>query len=343
MKSPWANLALLGILITLFLTGYLGLVNGQEQAAWRLWLHGIAAYALILLFIWKGGIILDAYRRKTRWTRQRLLFTLLLILLLIVAGIGLLWSFYGPLAIGGFSLVSLHIYLAIPLMLLMIWHSWRQRFIFRVKGAAGRRLLLGAGFTAVLGTFLWRTAEWGKTLLAWPGAARRFTGSYEQGSLTGRFPVVSWINDAPAPVDLAEWRLRIDGAVAEKRSFSYEDLLALPPTSAEAVLDCTGGWYTRQIWEGVSLAGLLEAAGIAPEAASVTLEAITGYTRRFPLVELPDMLLALRVAGAPLSHGHGAPLRLVIPGQRGVEWVKWITAIHLNTTSAIWQPPLPLE
>ena len=134
MKAPWANVALLGILAALLVTGYLGLVSGQEQAAWRLWLHGIAAYALIVIFVWKGGIILDAYRRKNRWTRQRVLFAVLLALLLAVVGMGLLWTMQGPITIGGFSLVSLHIYVALPVMVLVAWHVWRQRFIFRVKG-----------------------------------------------------------------------------------------------------------------------------------------------------------------------------------------------------------------
>lgn len=64
MKFPWANIALLIFLITLTASGYLGLVNGHEKAAWRLWLHGISAYAVIALFVWKSRIILDAYRRK---------------------------------------------------------------------------------------------------------------------------------------------------------------------------------------------------------------------------------------------------------------------------------------
>jgi hypothetical protein len=64
MKAPWANVALLALLLTLVISGYLGLVSGEERSAWRLWLHGIAAYALIVLFVWKGAIILDAYRRK---------------------------------------------------------------------------------------------------------------------------------------------------------------------------------------------------------------------------------------------------------------------------------------
>ncbi len=45
------------------------------------------------------------------------------------------------------------------------------------------------------------------------------------------------------------------------------------------------------------------------------------------------MLLATRVGGEPLSHGHGAPVRLVAPGRRGFQWVKWVTRLELRSDS----------
>ena len=86
-----------------------------------------------------------------------------------------------------------------------------------------------------------------------------------------------------------------------------------------------------------------------PAAASVTFEAVSGYRRRFPLDEAAGALLALGTADElgdayrPLSHGHGAPARVVLPGQRGMEWVKWLAVIRVNESGALWQSPLPLR
>jgi DMSO/TMAO reductase YedYZ molybdopterin-dependent catalytic subunit len=353
MKTPWVNILLLALLVIQATTGYFGFTNGREAAAWLLWLHGIVAYALALLMFLKAGIILDAWRRKKRWTGRRVGFVVVLALLGLTLLSGLLWTFNGPIYLGGFSLVSLHIYVAVPLMLLMLWHAWHMRFIWRVEGATGRRLFLGGLVATAAGAMLWLVVGRAKAWAGLAGAARRFTGSYETGSFTGDFPVVSWIADRPPPVDVAAWRLRVEGAVGRPLSLSYADVARLPRREIVAALDCTGGWYSVQRWQGVSVGELLERVGVSERAASVTFEAVSGYRRRFPLSEARGYLLALGVlpdaapgqpdAFRPLDHGHGAPARLVAPGERGMEWVKWVTRIHVNKTSAYAQSPLPLQ
>jgi DMSO/TMAO reductase YedYZ molybdopterin-dependent catalytic subunit len=348
MKTPWVNILLLVLLLIQTLTGYLGLTNGHQPRAWVLWLHGIIAYALTLLLFVKAGVIVDAWRRKKRWTWPRVLFLINLILLLVTLLAGLLWTFDGPLYLSGFSLVSLHIYLAVPLMVLMLWHSLRMRFIFRVRGATGRRPFL-AGLVAIAGALaLWMAARQAKALAGWAGATRRFTGSYEVGSHCGEFPVVSWIADRPPPVDLAGWALRVEGAVERPFNLTYEELGRWASEELAATLDCTGGWYSDQQWRGAPVATLLELARPLPTAASVTFAAVSGYKRRFPLPEAGQFLLALGITdgvgvGRPLSHGHGFPARLVAPGRRGMEWVKWVTAIRVNETGPELQSPLPLS
>lgn len=343
MRHPWANIILLLLLLFQLVTGYFGFTNGRSGRAWILWLHGIGAYALVVLLYWKSSIILDAWQRKKTWTGRRVSFVVLVVLLLATLAAGLLWTFYGPIYLFGFSLVSIHIYLAIPLMLLFLWHAWHMRFILRVRQTWSRRLFLGTAVSSLVGLILWRAIDWSKDKLDVPGARRRFTGSYETGSYSRVFPVVSWIADRPAPVDVEAWRLVIDGAVERRLVFTYDQLVELINDETVATLDCTGGWYSTQAWRGVSIARLLSLTGIHDEALSVTFTAVSGYKRRFTLAEAQRYLLALQVAGQPLSHGHGFPARLVAHDQRGVNWVKWVTCIRLNKTSKFWQLPLPLQ
>lgn len=355
MRSPWVNIAVLIILLAQLVTGYFGFTNGRQSAAWILWLHGIGAYALLLLFFWKGGVIFDAWRRKKRWTWRRVGFLFVLALLVLTLVSGLLWTFSGPIYAGGFSLVSLHMYIAIPLILLMAWHAWHMRFIWRVRRAVGRRLFLGVVGGAIGGALGWLALNRVKgSELApgrppvtrppvLPGAARRFTGSYEVGSMGGVFPTVSWIADRPPLIKTAGWRLQVQGAVERPLALSYEQLREMGTDEVTAALDCTGGWYTEQLWRGVRVGRLLAQAGLQERAASVTFRSETGYKRRFSLEEAADFLLALDVAGQPLSQGHGFPLRLAALNRRGVEWVKWVTVVEVNTTGAWRQLPLPVQ
>ncbi len=353
MKLPWVNILLLFLLLAQALTGYFGLMNGRAPRAWVLWLHGIIAYSLVVLLFSKGVVILDTWRRRKRWTWERVGFLVSLVLLLLTLLLGLLWTFDGPLYWGGFSFVSLHIYVAIPLMALMLWHAWRMRFVRKVEGAVGRRLFLGGLATLLAGLFAWVTLGRVKAAAGLRGATRRFTGSYETGSFSGRFPVVSWIADRPPPVDPASWRLSVEGLVEQPYMLTYDELLHLPPVIETAILDCTGGWYTTQRWQGVAVGRLLARAGVGPGAASVTFESVTGFTRRFPLAEAERFILALGLlpdgepgaapAFRPLDTGHGFPARLVAPGRRGVEWVKWVRAIRVNDTGPLWQSPVPLQ
>lgn len=88
MKHPWANSALLLLLLVLTGTGLLGLMRGAARSAWILISHGIAAYALIFLFLWKSQIILDAFRRKKRWTQARIAFFVLPLVLCLTTVLG---------------------------------------------------------------------------------------------------------------------------------------------------------------------------------------------------------------------------------------------------------------
>ena len=342
MRYSWANTILLVLLAWQMLTGFWGLISGAEGRFWVLWLHGLGGYATGVILVWKGAVIVDALRRR-RFSRSSWAFLLLTCLLAAILGTGLLWTYGGPRYLGPFSLLTVHGGLTFLLALLLLWHVLARRFIFRFPQARDRRAFLRLSGTALAGMALWRLADWAKAAGDLPGARRRFTGSYERGSFSGLFPEVSWLCDYPPSQDRQAWQLTVDGHVAQPLTLSYEALLQLPGETIAATLDCTGGWYTTQAWRGVRLGYLLEQAGLAAEAQSIVVEAVSGYKRRFPLAEARHFLLAFSVAGQPLSHGHGFPLRLVAPGRRGFEWVKWVSRVEVSERHYLQQLPVPVQ
>ena len=345
MKYPWANIFLLLLGAVELGSGYLALTNGTPEWVAALHVHRILGFAIVVLLIWKGRNILGRLAQRHLWRRFWLPYAaslLLLSLLLTALGLGLAWSHVGPFYFLGLSGVSWHIYLSLALTPLLLWHTLRHRWSMRPRFWAERRAVLKLGGLALAGLVLWRTGELVNQWAGLPGASRRFTGSYESGSDSGNaFPATSWLNDRPAPVDVAAWRLQVSGLVQQELSLPYA-ALAGRDEQRRATLDCTGGWHSTQDWQGLPLKEVLDWAGVLPTAASLTVRSITGYSRRFAFEEIDDYLLVTRVGNESLSHHHGFPLRLAAPGKRGFEWVKWVNHIEVNATSKWWQPPLPL-
>ncbi len=55
----------------------------------------------------------------------------------------------------------------------------------------------------------------------------------------------------------------------------------------------------------------------------------------------PDTIVALAMNGEPLTPGHGAPIRLIVPRWYGMASVKWLRRIEVLTHgSTTWQPAL---
>jgi DMSO/TMAO reductase YedYZ molybdopterin-dependent catalytic subunit len=343
MRHPWVNTALL-VLVPLTLIGGLGaLLTGDPDRGWVVALHGVGGYAILTLLGWKAVVILRAYRRRRLFSPTGLGFLFLAVLLPALLGTGFVWSYVGPVWFGAISLMVVHGLLGVVLAALFLWHLAARRFVLRLAPAHDRRAFLRLTAGALAGFGAWWLAGPTKTALALPGALRRFTGSYETGSYSGRFPATSWLFDTPPTLDPTRWRLVVDGLVARPLVLDYPALLALADTRRDEVLDCTGGWYSAQVWTGVSLARLLDLAGVQPTARSLRIEAATGYARRFDLATAATCLLATHVAGQPLDRSHGFPVRLVVPGQRGFAWVKWVTRVHVSSRPAWLQAPVPLS
>ncbi len=341
MKFPWANTLLLVLIAAELVSGFFGLVSSSPREWYFIVAHRISGYGIIVILVWKGANVLFSLRWK-RSAAPRTASVVLMALLAVTLALGFAWSFVGPFGWAWFSGVSWHIYVGAALIPLLVWHALYHTRGFPIGFWADRRTFLRLAALAVAATAAWQAGELSAKAADLSGARRRFTGSHEAQSFSGNsFPLTSWLNDSPARVDPAAWRLTVGGAVERELSIAYDDLASEAETTA--TIDCTGGWYSTQVWRGVPVADLLARAGPTGAASSVTFTSVTGYYRRFSMAEASGYILASHVGDETLSHGHGFPLRLVAPDKRGFEWVKWIVDVHVNTTPKWLQPPLPTQ
>jgi sulfite oxidase len=167
---------------------------------------------------------------------------------------------------------------------------------------------------------------------------------------------------APVPtVDPARWSLEVGGLIERPRVFSLEELTgSFPEQTVAATLVCAGlrreeylsvgplpgelPWGPEPVstgrWTGVSLAGVLRAAGVSGSARHVEfvgLDQVERHGHCFGFggsIDLDkamsgEVLLATRLNGAPLPPSHGFPLRVIVPGWIGARNVKWLGRINL--------------
>jgi hypothetical protein len=329
-RGARTNLALLAFLAIAFITGWLAFAFATGPARWSLIVHAAGGFAILALLPWKSMIARRgvARQRPGRWAS--VLFGIL-VLISLVAGLlhstGLLVN-WGP-----FTAMEVHVGGAIAVVPLAIWHVAARRVRVRPTDLS-RRSVLRAGAIVVGAAVAYAGSEVMVRATGMPGAARRFTGSYEAGSYQpGLMPVSSWMFDAVPQIDRDAWRLLAGG-----REWSFDELLAFDDRLT-ATLDCTGGFFSTQEWAGARLDRLIGNA----DGMTIRVVSITGYSRRFPIDRASSLLLATRFGGQALDPGHGFPARLVVPEGRGFWWVKWVSAIEVDDVPHWWQPPFPIQ
>ena len=180
-------------------------------------------------------------------------------------------------------------------------------------------------------------------------------------------------------VDANAWKLTIDGEVDKPYTLTLDELKKFPKATVTVTLECAGNgrafyepavpgiqWERGAVgtarWTGARLADVLKRAGVKVTGKYVALDGADKavgkqpeFIRNLPLEKAlhVDTILAYEMNGQPLTPEHGAPLRLIVPGEAGLRSVKWLREIKLlpfpstssfqgPATAEDWQPPRPL-
>jgi hypothetical protein len=148
-----------------------------------------------------------------------------------------------------------------------------------------------------------------------------------------RFYVTSY--GGTPQVDIDAWRLRVNGLVKQPLTLSYGEIRAMAPVHETLTLECisnppNGDAISNALWTGVSLAPILQRAGVSANAVYAAMRAADGYYTGVPVEEImrKENFLPYLMNGVPLPPVHGFPLRIFIPGKYGMKQPKWLTEIR---------------
>jgi DMSO/TMAO reductase YedYZ molybdopterin-dependent catalytic subunit len=138
--------------------------------------------------------------------------------------------------------------------------------------------------------------------------------------------------------DEQAWRFQIVGEefIEEPVSFTWEQFQALPRTDVLCDIHCVTTWSKfDNTFSGVLVTDILKHVRFKKDPQFVMVHSYGGYTTNLPYAELttPDVLLADRHGGEPLTPEHGFPLRLVVPKLyfwKSAKWVRGFQFIDRN-------------
>ena len=140
----------------------------------------------------------------------------------------------------------------------------------------------------------------------------------------------TWNGESPPAIDSNKYRLKINGDVSNSLELGLTELYAMTSVHRTLTIQCVEGWSADVPWEGIPLLYLLRQAGTSlTNIAHVIVQDVAGYSTTLSSDEVAnlDCMIALKVAGAPLTVDHGYPARLVAPTRPGEDWVKCVGTI----------------
>lgn len=166
------------------------------------------------------------------------------------------------------------------------------------------------------------------------GTVGKTVGTGLGGLLPGgdRFRIYSITGSFPS-IKTDEYRLKVTGLVKHPITLTLEDLMAMPSVKLVKDFQCVTGWRVPQVhWEGVRLSDVIDAAGVSTSAAAIEFDSFDGTdTESLTLSQArrPDVIVAYRMLGGPISTQHGGPVRLYVAPMYGYKSLKWLSGIRL--------------
>jgi DMSO/TMAO reductase YedYZ molybdopterin-dependent catalytic subunit len=157
---------------------------------------------------------------------------------------------------------------------------------------------------------------------------------------TDGFPRFGVALDRPPPEVPSDPVIEISGAFTTPVSLRVADLATHARRKVTADFHCVAGWSATNLrWEGVAFETLYRelVEPSLPGDVSIThvvFEGADGYrsTVRIDDALNDDVLIADRLDGAALDGDHGAPVRLVSPGQYGYISTKHLCRIEVHAS-----------
>jgi DMSO/TMAO reductase YedYZ molybdopterin-dependent catalytic subunit len=161
----------------------------------------------------------------------------------------------------------------------------------------------------------------------------RLAPTYPESAITRPFPFNAYYPQEDAPeVDGATFKLEVGGLVENKKSWTLQELYALPQETQITRHVCVEGWSAIGKWTGVRLAEFLRRVGGDTHAKYVWFQCAEGYSNTIdmPTALHPQTQLTFKYDDQILPIKYGFPMKCRMPTKLGFKNPKHVIAMHVT-------------
>ncbi|XQM36099.1 hypothetical protein DFLDMN_002909 [Cupriavidus sp. H19C3] len=213
----------------------------------------------------------------------------------------------------------------------------RRLFGKRILTLGGLAMLSGCSLTddASVETFLSRVSRMNDKVQGWLFDPNRLAPTYTEADITRPFPFNAFYGiDEVTVVDGDDYRLKVSGLVRDKKSWSLDELYALPKAEQITRHICVEGWSAIGRWGGTPFAGFLERIGADTTAKYIGFKCADDYYESIDMATAlhPQTLLTFTYDGERLPPKYGFPMKLRMPTKLGYKNPKHIMEMYVTNT-----------
>ncbi len=168
---------------------------------------------------------------------------------------------------------------------------------------------------------------------AWLFSGTKLAPTYPASMITRPFPFNGYYDEDEAPeVDGTTYRLEVGGLVDNKKSWTLDELYALPQEQQITRHVCVEGWSAIGAWTGTRLSEFLTRVGADTRAKYVWFQCAEGYstTIDMPTALHPQTQMTFRFENDILPRKYGYPIKIRMPTKLGFKNPKYVTAMQVT-------------
>jgi DMSO/TMAO reductase YedYZ molybdopterin-dependent catalytic subunit len=174
---------------------------------------------------------------------------------------------------------------------------------------------------------LMQVSHFNDRVQAWLFRPNKLAPTYSDADVTRPFPFNGYYPEDDAPeVDGEDYKFLVGGLVENKKSWTLNELYALPQETQITRLVCVEGWSAIGKWTGAPLCEFLHRVGADLRAKYVWFRCAEGYSTSIDMATAlhPQTQMTFQFDGQTLPRKYGFPMRVRIPTKLGFKNPKYV-------------------